>query len=265
MKSKKIESMAEVLLVIAIFMILAWFIEAKISSPFWGFISKTVMILLSIVAVVSRGKHLEDYGLSIKNLSFSCKWGALFSLTVVTPPLLALLVLGQLKTTIENVESLMVDIFWYFVMVGFAEELFFRGYIQTRLNETFNKHFRKFLGFEVEYGWGLIITAVIFGVVHIFGGINPFKGTYAINPFYVFIAIFATFFGLLFGVIREKTGDIWACSILHGTWDFFWILIFMPSNATISGITMFIGFFIVFGILFEKFLSSDHIARRLSN
>ncbi len=36
MKSKKIESMIEVLLVIAIFMILAWFIEVKISSPFWG-------------------------------------------------------------------------------------------------------------------------------------------------------------------------------------------------------------------------------------
>jgi len=255
--------MIEVLLVIVIFMILAWFIEVKVSFLFWGFVSKTVMILLSIVIVVSRRKHLEDYGLSIKNLSFSCKRGALFSLTVITPPLLALLVLGQLKTTIENVESLVVDIFWYFVMVGFAEELFFRGYIQTRLNEAFNKYFRKFLGFEVEYGWGLIITipGVIFGVVHIFSGINPFKGTYVIDPFYVFIVILATFFGLLFGVIREKTGDIWACSILHGTWDFFWILIFMPSNATISGITMFIGFFIVFGILFEKFLGNSHITK----
>ena len=54
--------------------------------------------------------------------------------------------------------------------IGFGEEILFRGYVQGRLNEAFGLPY-KFLG--VSCGAGLIITALLFAMMHALAGGVP--------------------------------------------------------------------------------------------
>jgi membrane protease YdiL (CAAX protease family) len=98
----------------------------------------------------------------------------------------------------------------YALFVGFGEEILYRGYVQSRLNEAFGK---PYILFGVPVGWGLVIASLVFGLTHM--GILR----------YLLVASdsltwgwgFWTFFGgLVFGFVREKSGGILAPALLHG-------------------------------------------------
>jgi membrane protease YdiL (CAAX protease family) len=74
------------------------------------------------------------------------------------------------------------------IFAGFFEELFFRGAIQTILNEKLKNPIT-----------AIIITGVTFGVFH--------------QNFYQFIPI--TFIGILFGFIFYKTQNLWITIFIH--------------------------------------------------
>lgn len=98
----------------------------------------------------------------------------------------------------------------YALFVGFGEEMLFRGYMQSRLNETFGKPYRFF---EVPFGWGAAITALSFGFMHI-GIMHWILGTSTeVALAWGFWTIFA---GLVLGFVREKSGGILAPALLHG-------------------------------------------------
>jgi len=85
---------------------------------------------------------------------------------------------------------------------GFGEEILFRGYIQSRLNRAFGK---PFYIWGVRWGLGVIIAALLFGLVHcLHRGGTLWWGLWTIFP------------GLIFGFLREKTGGIVAPTIAHG-------------------------------------------------
>ncbi len=101
--------------------------------------------------------------------------------------------------------------FIYFLFfVGFGEEMLFRGYFQSRLNSVLGRPLRFF---GVNWGWGVIITSLLFGLAHIFNGFNPFLGKFSLAWPWGFWTVFS---GLAFGFLREKTGSIVAPAILHG-------------------------------------------------
>jgi len=144
------------------------------------------------------------------------------------------------------------------VFVGFAEELFFRGYVQSRLNEVFSRKYRKFLWVGFKWTQGTLITAVfLFGIPHLLTGVNPFLGYYGIEPFTVFMTISAIFMGLVFGVIREKTGCILVTTVLHGSTDFVALTLSKVVGLTVSNIAADVALFIFFAILFEKLLKES--------
>lgn len=88
---------------------------------------------------------------------------------------------------------------YHLFFVAIPEEFFYRGYFQTRLNEVFP---RKFLVFGVPVGWGLVIASLFFAFGHSLVVVRWWH--------------FATFFpGLLFGWLREKTGQPLAGALLH--------------------------------------------------
>jgi membrane protease YdiL (CAAX protease family) len=98
----------------------------------------------------------------------------------------------------------------YGIFVAFGEEIIFRGYIQSRLNEAFERPYRFF---GIEFGWGVVITAVLFGLTHV--GLTTSLITGQINLHWAWG--FWTFFGgLVFGLVREKSGSIFAPALLHG-------------------------------------------------
>lgn len=90
------------------------------------------------------------------------------------------------------------------IFVAFLEEFFFRGYIQSRLNDCFGKPFR-FQG--VEFGPGLLLAAAIFGLFHPLTVADATPWAWA---------LWTTAGGLIFGFLREKTGAITAPAMLHG-------------------------------------------------
>ena len=85
------------------------------------------------------------------------------------------------------------------LVVGLPEELFFRGFLLSRLEQRFPPR-RRILGGGV--GLALVLSAVAFALIHL-----PKEG----DP-----RALATFFpGLLFGWMRSATGSILASTVTH--------------------------------------------------
>lgn len=103
-------------------------------------------------------------------------------------------------------------VIWQFFS-GFGEEFVFRGYIQSRLNQAFGRPMRMF---GVQFGWGLIITSLLFGLFHAFNTYDPALGLVSLSWGW---ALFTAFGGLFFGILREKTGSLLAPGIAHGLPD----------------------------------------------
>jgi membrane protease YdiL (CAAX protease family) len=99
---------------------------------------------------------------------------------------------------------------YFLVFVGFSEEMLYRGYIETRLNEVFPRPYRFF---DIDWGLGTMISALIFGLSHVgliawlIGETNALSWAWG---FWTFCG------GLVFSYVRQKTGSILAPAILHG-------------------------------------------------
>lgn len=130
--------------------------------------------------------------------------GVLFTIAVLA-------LFGVWRGTIPPLPKLALGVAFFLLFVGLGEELMFRGYIQSRLNEAFGRPYR-FLG--IHWGWGAIIASLLFGLMHLFAqGFNPFLGQFRLTPWW---AVWTFFAGLVDALIREKTGSIVAPAILHG-------------------------------------------------
>lgn len=88
---------------------------------------------------------------------------------------------------------------YHLFFVAIPEEFFYRGYLQTRLNEVFP---RRFLVFGTPLGWALPIACLFFAFGHSLVVLRWWH--------------FATFFpGLVFGWLRERTGSPLAGALFH--------------------------------------------------
>lgn len=120
------------------------------------------------------------------------------------------LIPGIFPSSGQAVEKAISAFVFYFIFLGPGEEVLFRGYIQSRLNTTFGcpYHF-----FGVNWGWGLVITSVLFGFMHVLNLPALFTG-HIVLKWWTGLSIF--FWGFVFGFLREKTGSIVAPAIIHG-------------------------------------------------
>lgn len=86
----------------------------------------------------------------------------------------------------------------YTLIVPLTEELLFRGYILGKLNTEF----AGFVNTRIGLSWAVIGSALLFGIWHV-------------PNVRVFQVLFTIVGGLIFGVLREKTGTIYASVLLH--------------------------------------------------
>ena len=107
-----------------------------------------------------------------------------------------------------------------------AEELFFRGYLQTRL--------------VARHGpfWGILITSLFFAIMHF----DPLHSTFALG------------FGIYCGIIAYRAGSIWASFLAHAANNTLsvvetWYLVEPESIGAWVLITAVAGFFAVALIL----------------
>ncbi|MBU4408632.1 MAG: CPBP family intramembrane metalloprotease, partial [Proteobacteria bacterium] len=130
---------------------------------------------------------------------------------LILVPLTMFLLMLFLKYPHPTLKSAFFIFIYFFFFVGFGEEFMFRGYIQTRLNIAFGKPYTLF---GTTWGPGMIISAVIFGLMHTLNaGFNPFQHNYHLSFWW---GVFTMAGGFVFGYIREKTASIIPVGIIHG-------------------------------------------------
>lgn len=166
----------------------------------------------------------------------SLQGGAVIALAELIVIAIVILVLQRQKTVVNGISNIIITglillfpifvglmmsrltvivvstIIWQFFS-GFGEEFVWRGYVQSRLNQAFGRPYHLF---GIEFGVGLIATSILFGFFHAFNTYDPAIGLASLSWGW---ALFTTFSGLMFGILREKTGSLLAPGIAHGLPD----------------------------------------------
>ncbi|MEZ4813236.1 MAG: type II CAAX endopeptidase family protein [Caldisericia bacterium] len=190
-----------------------------------------IILFFMLVSYVDRNK-LVDYGLSIKFLGSQLLWSLVTMLSVwgvyalsaiLIPVFLGLSVESYtLNTTPFGVSSLIVLVF--FLLGNFAEEIIFRGYIQTKL--------KRFGFFRA-----LIIQAALFGLYHL-NYIIGYNGSLLDFTGYIF---FTFLFGIFMGLLFETTGSVIVTTITHAFMNFVFARIGLYPVAVLSSEKTFIS------------------------
>tara|TARA_B100001250_G_C19592710_1_gene697067 strand:- start:411 stop:779 length:369 start_codon:yes stop_codon:yes gene_type:complete len=94
-----------------------------------------------------------------------------------------------------------------FLLVALPEELFYRGYLQSRLDQVFAGEERTVMGVSVNLK-SILITSALFAIGHIITIPSPAR-----------LAVF--FPSLVFGWMRKATGGIVAPLIFHAICNLF--------------------------------------------
>ena len=102
---------------------------------------------------------------------------------------------------------------WLVFGAGCGEEIFHRGFIQSRIDQAFGKPCH-LLG--LDFGLGLFMSSVLFGFLHALNSVDYFQGQYNFAWWY---GVQSCFTGLFYGCLREKTGSVLAGAVTHGLTD----------------------------------------------
>lgn len=104
-------------------------------------------------------------------------------------------------------------VLWQLAFGGFAEELFYRGYIQSTVNEEYGRPW----GVEgVAYGPGLLVSSALYGLDRALNTFRPLQGVFSVSWSWGFYAFSV---GVFYGFIREYTGDIVGSGVANGLVD----------------------------------------------
>ena len=170
-------------------------------------IPSLVMLAMAAVSLMARRKGLGSLGLRrvrgfaqlmLKMLGVAAVW-SLVQLSVTIP--LANHVSGQKQNVSAfadlegNVGMLVLLLVLGWTLGAFAEELAYRGYLQTRLTQAFGSG-------RFAVWTAVLITSVLFGAAHSEQG--------AIGVFVV------TLDGIVFSAVRNHYRTVWASVLVHG-------------------------------------------------
>lgn len=168
-----------------------------------------LIILLSFKNIISP----EDIGIRFKqnkdSVKFSLIFLSLFFFTAIIVGLLSRKGNFDTKTLI-----------YLAVMPGLNEELIYRGFLLGFLNKIYDK---KFKILNTYFGWGAIITSIVFGLLHGY----QITANYQIRFNNISNIILASVFGFIFALMKEKSDSLVFPVIAHNTVDFFNYLIRM--------------------------------------
>ncbi len=114
----------------------------------------------------------------------------------------------------------LLKVLWLLVGAACGEEIFYRGYIQSRVNGAFGRPFG-FLG--VQFGVGLLVASLLFGFLHTLNTVDYFNLHFTFAWGFGLASMGA---GFLYGCLREITGSVVAGVVTHAMLD---ILVIIPG------------------------------------
>ena len=154
-------------------------------------LTATFLLVLPVVVRVTAAMPTRD-GTSGDTVALVLAFGIVAALVVTV---------GLARTAVP-----MLALACYFVVVGFSEEVAFRGVLQSLLNKALGRPY-EWRG--IRFGPGLFIAALLFGLAH----------TLVASDFRLQVALFTTAMGLILGFVREKDGSVMAPVLLHAFTD----------------------------------------------
>jgi len=133
---------------------------------------------------------------------------------LVASPLVLSALVGGLSLRLSS------SLLWELVFGGAAEEVFYRGYMQSRVNGEFGRPWR-FMG--VGFGPGLLVSSVLYSVAGALSAFRPWRGFYDLS---FAVGLHALTLGVFYGFMREVTGDVGASTVANGLNDVVgWLLL----------------------------------------
>ena len=141
---------------------------------------------------------------------FTEKKESLIDSILLGVPMLVMSIISLATANIGGVKSegALVNLLFFSIMIGIAEEFLCRGWIQNEFIERFKSNYK-------EVFLSIVLSSFIFGFMHI---TNVFHGQ---TLFQTILQILqATSLGFLLGSIYFRTKNIWAVVFLHSFYDF---------------------------------------------
>ncbi len=160
-------------------------------------------ILLPWILLSLHGEAFEPFGYRLDNLPRAVGTGLIVSILVLVPYFFLYrfwigkpsLHFGSGDETTRWLQMCL----YQFTTIALPEEFYFRGYLQTRINQVWGRPYHLF---GAPFGWGLMITSLVFMLFHLILAVNLWN-----------VGIF--FSALLFGWLREKSDSIAAPIVFH--------------------------------------------------
>lgn len=125
----------------------------------------------------------------------------------------------------------------YYIGVAIVEELYVRGLLLNFLEKVFAKRKNSAL-------LAIVLSAVIFGLGHIFGSLG--------QPLLVIVSkvVWTVGMGIFFGMVYQKTGNLWVSTIFHFLVNVCALPYQFSSNSGYANVTLYIivPVYIVLGI-----------------
>ncbi len=179
--------------------------QASLGLPDWVLLLIPALFLyVPIFWVERKGEDPRALGMTLEGWWPAVRLNLVLLVTVLGPFVVANhlyqgLVFGRTPRLILPHHYLTQVVAYHLLVVALPEEFFYRGYMQSRLNQVFPKRLR-FLG--VSFGWGLFLTAILFAAGHSLVVVRWWH--------------FSIFFpAVIFGWLRERTGNVLAPALFH--------------------------------------------------
>jgi len=247
-------ALLEVCLVSLILTFVWWFCELYLKRGVFGYfgLQKFIMILVALLAIILPGRSFRIYGFLPRNQRITLKWSSGFIAVFILPTAFSIgvsIALGVAKPAGLSPLGIL-NVIFNMVLIGLVEEAYFRGYVQSRLNEAFERRWRRLIlrAWKVDYGMGLLLTSTIFALMHLVNYWNPIASRWE-PTWWMPIHILGCFaFGCLAGALREAS-DIYVSVSLHGGIMTSYTFLSIYTSEWILNITLFISWFIFFYLL----------------
>lgn len=220
-KKEVLPAIIATILSLAVFKICGLIVDNIIDNDFVvGLINQIIFAIATLVSVHVL-KKTKIFQFDIKDLKAG--WPSALLLIVFISFIAYMCVEEGIQITVPIWEVLVF--ITQMLLVGFCEEVLYRGLIQNAWHAFFKEDTR------LHVFLAILCTGITFGLSHLTNGFDPAIGfAAAFNQ-----ALATSFMGMYFGVIYFRTGkNIWFLIILHALYDF----VLSITNGRLSGVNM---------------------------